>query len=82
MSFACISKEFEKHIYNDGNLKVEVTERDIELGTIILYKHIVRSYRIEDLAKLREVVKDNKRRYDRDKIQHDIANNKESNGYG
>jgi hypothetical protein len=82
LSFACISKEFKKHIYNDGNLKVEVTERDIELGTVILYKSVLRSYRINDIAELREIVRENKRRYDRDRLKYTRTIQKEANGYG
>ena len=68
------------HKYNDFN--VELSERDIEVGTDILYKRVLRSYRINDVAELREIVRVNKRRYERDRLKYTRTIQKEANGYG
>lgn len=54
LSFVGISRDLWKRNYKDGNLNIKFIERDIELSTNILYKHIVPRYRINDIADLRE----------------------------
>jgi len=71
-----------KRIYRYNNCNVELSERDIELGIDILYKRVLRSYRINGIAELREIVRENKRKYGRDKIRSNREILKESNGYG
>ncbi len=82
LSLNKIRNGLNKRIYKYNNFNVELFERDIEVGTVILYKRVLRNYRINSVAELREIVRENKKRYERDKIQYDIANIKESNGYG
>ena len=71
-----------KRIYRYNNCNVELSERDIELGTDILYKRVLRSYRINGIAELREIVRENKRRYERDRLKYTRTIQKEANGYG
>jgi len=70
-----------KRIYKYNNFNVEFSERDIELGTDILYKRGLRSYRINIIAEVREIVRENKRRYERDKMRSNRERLKEKNGY-
>ena len=71
-----------KRIYKHNNFNVELSERDIELGTDILYKRVLRRYRINSIAELREIVRENKRRYDRDRLKYTRTIQKEANRYG
>ncbi|GAG69967.1 unnamed protein product [marine sediment metagenome] len=81
-SLADKNKESFNHKYKDKNFDIELFERDVELGTDILYKSVLRSYRICNIPELREIVRENKRRYERDRLKYTRAMQKEANGYG
>jgi hypothetical protein len=82
MSLNKIRNGLNKRIYKYNNFNVELSERDIELGIDILYKRVLRSYRINGITELREIVRENKRKYGRDKMRSNKERLKESNGYG
>lgn len=76
-----IKEALDRCVYNNQNLKVQVSLKDIKLGHEVLYRHIVREYRIEHIKELRTLVRRNIRRYQRDKLKY-IEKCKESNGFG
>jgi len=76
-----IKNGLNKRIYKYNNFNVEFTERDIEFGTDIIKKRVLSRYRINNIAELREIGRENKRRYERDKIRSNRERLKESNGY-
>ena len=82
LSLNKIRNGLNKRIYKYNDFNVELAERDIEVGTDILYKRVLRSYRINDVAELREIVRVNKRRYERDRLKYTRTIQKEANGYG
>lgn len=81
MTLNRIRNGLNKRIYKYNNFNVELSERDIELGIDILYKRVLRRYRINSIGKLREIVGENRRRYERDKMRSIRERLKESNGY-
>ncbi len=72
----------DKRIYKYKEYNIEISERDIEVGSDIQYKRVISSYRINYVAELREIVRENKRRYERDRLIYTRKIQKEANGYG
>ena len=82
LSLIKVKNGLNKRIYKYNDLNVELSERDIELGTDILYKRVLRSYQINGIAELREIVRENQRRYEHDRLKYARIIQKEANGYG
>ena len=76
--------EFETLLKQHGNkvFLINISEKDIELGTEIKYKRIVREYKLLDVEGLRRITMKNKIKYRIDKKKLKQQTPTAGNGYG
>lgn len=77
-----IERALEETVYNNEKIKIELSTTDLKFGNEISYKYVIKKYQIEDIGKLRQIVRINRKIFEYEKIKSVRKRKNESNGFG